>query len=404
MKKKYIIVFIALLGIIFYISNTPKVKQYFAEDGYYKILEKAHLIKKCFQPMQDFKEIFDQEGFNYNESNKAIILASLNKLNLDTKEDQLRIPTITHHIYFTNDSKTLNDFYLEKMKANFNKLNSFKNQWQHYIWTNTPEIFSDELKQIQGVKIKNITELEDNLLYQNLINTLNQGMISRAYFAEASDILRFMVVQKFGGIYQDMDYEIYNAEALINLMKKFNFIGGRETINQESYYGSAFFAARANHPILNDVIQKKHRNLDYIKSPDYIKHACYSHDIIYFNSPPLLTIAYFAKNNLEGNSDIILPSWMIFNKDFARFKNKTCDYKKITKADFNRNNDNLISLLTIFKTNFQQSDNITDDNIYYSNKNSPLFNIIGADMFCGNWYDNNHNRKLDYDWNLPWSK
>lgn len=390
MKKKFIISFILILIAIVSIKHNHKIKTYFVEEKYYKVLAQLNLIKRCFQPMQNFQDVFIQEGIEYNKANEAVVLDGLNKLKSNLQEgSDLKIPAITHHIYFSSNIKKLNDFYIAKMTANFEKLNALESRWKHYIWTNNPEIFPQEIIHFKGVEIKDINELNGHILYQNLIYVLNKGVNSRAYFAEGSDILRFMVVNQFGGIYQDMDYEIYNAKALESLMKKFDFIGGRENNNSESYYGSAFFAAKANHPILNNAIEMKYRNLDDKKMPEYIKYPCYSNDLIYFNSPPLLTVAYFNRNNIDGNSDIILPSWMIFNNIFARFKNKTCAYNDIKKEEFEYNNQNLKKLMIEFKS---------------LNKEDSKFDIIGADMFCGNWYDDQHNSKTQYRWNWFWDK
>jgi mannosyltransferase OCH1-like enzyme len=393
MKKAVFAIFFLVI-IIVSIKHRERVRGYLAEEKYYKILEKVHIIKRCYQPMQDFKEVFLQEGFDYKALDEQVTADGLVKLAHMKNSLDYKIPTITHHIYFTSNSKILNDFYLEKMKANFSKLNAVSGNWQHYIWTNKQEIFLDELRDIPGVMVREVLELKEHILYPSVLEALNKGQVSRAYFAEASDILRFILVQKFGGVYHDMDYEIYNAEALSNMMKNFDFIGGRELYKEESYYGSAFFAAKANHPVLNDVVEKKHRNSMIMNAPNYIKYPCYSNDLVYFNSPPLLTLAYFNKNNIEGNEDIILPAWMVFNVDFARYKNKTCHYSLITRDEFKRNNKNLSALVAGYTNHLTIIDNA--ENIYY--KNNTEFPIIGADMFCGNWYDNKNNYKNKYHW------
>jgi hypothetical protein len=193
-----------------------------------------------------------------------------------------------------------------------------------------------------------------------------------------------MVVQKFGGIYNDMDYEIYNAKALYNLMRKFDFIGGRELAKIESYIGNSFIASKANHHILNDVVIRMYNNISGLNGCNYLKYPCNLYDKIYFNGIPLLTFAYFSKNNQEGNNDVILPPWMVFNVGFARFKNKTCIYEDIKADDFNKNNQNLDQLILEFNGQIKDGDS-SNDNIYYNLKDHDYFEIIGADMFCGGW-------------------
>ena len=347
-----------------------------------------NILKPCYNASDDFFKIFAQEGINYSELEQKITRKTQDKLSkiIANDNNKSKIPPITHHIYFTPEesSKQLNDFYNETMKATFARLNNLNIKWNHYIWTNNPKIFPEDLKQIKGVEIKSIAELSSHILYKDLVESIKNGEKQKAYYSQASDILRFLLVQKFGGIYGDMDYEIYNAKALYELMQNFDFIGGKETSQDKSYYGSAFLAAKANHPILNEIIKKYYRNAYDKNPPEYIKYPCRPTDGIYFNAPPLVTISFFKKNNIEENNDIILPSWMIFNVSFARFKNKTCDYNSITKSEAIKNNNNLAKLIEQF---INKSDN-------HSNEK-----IIGADMFCGGWASGNKEiKKRIYYW------
>ena len=179
-----------------------------------------------------------------------------------------------------------------------------------------------------------------------------------------------------------MDYEIYNADKLFDLMKQFDFIGGRELTKPLSYYGSAFFAAKANHPVLNEAVARRIRNWKGENCPIYIKYPCNLYDGIYFNAPPLITLAYFAKNNIDGNNDVILSPWMIFNAGFALSKNLGCEYAKLTKAEFEQKNHDLVKLLSEFA---KQANEKND--------------IIGADMFCGGWSDTKVSKNYYWNWN-----
>ncbi len=79
-----------------------------------------------------------------------------------------------------------------------------------------------------------------------------------------------------------------------------------------------------------------------------------------------------------------MPSWILFNVDFARYKNKQCDYKKILKEAFVKNDKNINSLLEIYSSNLSADE---ETNVYYSLKNRASYKVIGADMFCGNWHN-----------------
>ena len=407
MKTKKIFIIVLSLIMIFGIVKLPKIKRYFAEERYYGVFSALNIVKPCFNPYKQIKDVFVQEGFDYIVEDGKVVSDSLKKITDKSVniEDKFNIPTITHQIYFSPTKANisiLKDFYVEKLKANFTKLSSINNNWQHNIWTNNPDIFPKEIKEINGVVIRDISEFNDHALYPYLIEALEKANNLPAYLAESSDLMRLLVLQKLGGIYNDMDYEIYNAAPLIEYMKKFDFIGGREKINSISYYANSFLAAKPNHPVINEAVLRMIRNYrqdaNDPNTPDYVKYPCTENDRLYFNGPPLITLAYFAKNNIEGNNDLILPSWMILNISFAHYKNKFCDYSKITKEDFIKNNNNLLQLIKGFNDNFKEEalekdyavansngQKETEHNIYYNLKYRNDYNIIGADMGCGTW-------------------
>jgi hypothetical protein len=399
-KKIFSIVCYGLIVTIFCIAliKKDKIIRYIENERYkrtfYNIFVMLGKAERCYIPQKHIIEVFNQENIDYYSEDLKITKSSLEKLsNLNLETGNLRIPLITHHIYFSFNNK-LNEFYIEKMKANFSRLNAISPNWQHYIWTNKADLFPQEITEIKGVKTRFIEELSDHPLYEILSHTIEKGKKLKAYFSEASDLSRFMLLQTIGGIYNDMDYEIYNAEELLKLIKRFDFIGGRELYNRKSYYGSAFIAAKPNHPILNDLITREINNYKKLNVADYIKYPCTELDRIYFNAPPLVTLSYFKKNNIDGNNDIILPAWMIYNFDYAHYKNKTCEYNTIKKEDFIK--DGLAELLSDYSKNPEipkenkDNHNISQEdinNIYYNINKRGEFPIIGADMGCGTWVE-----------------
>lgn len=381
MKINKINLLIFMLTIVVMLLSSPK-------EIFRQSLIGLHIIKKCYKPSSDFIEIFKQENIDYKKEDQAMVEDGIRKLqDKELLQNRYTIPKVTHHIYFTSDSpKLLTPFFIEKLKATFNKLNNVESGWSHYIWTNKREIVPDEIIKIDGVKIKNISEFKGHTLYKYLADSIQKGNEIKAYFAEGSDLLRLMAVQKYGGIYNDMDYEIYNPEAMLGLLNKFDFIGGREITKSLSLYGNSFIAAKPNHPIINQSITLSLRNQRLNNNvPDYIKYPCNEFDRVYFNGPLLFTMSYFQKNNQDSNVDIILPTWMILNASFARYKNyKGCNYNEVTKDDFNKVESNLVNLLKEYPS-IAKEEGVEDSNIYYSIKNRDKYDIIGADMFCGGW-------------------
>lgn len=405
-KNKLLLIFLCAC-LIFALFKADKIKRYFYEERYYNIFAALGLTKTCYNPYKHNKDVFAQEGFDYIKYNNEVVLDGLKKIDsIDYTLTKYKIPPISHQVYVTPETsnlKVIKDFYIEKLKANFERLNEQDRYWQHYIWTNNPNIFPEELRDIAGVIVKDIKELKDHQLYKNIELTIKKSFKLPAYLAEASDIIRLIVLQKYGGVYSDMDYEIYNSKLLLTYMRNFNFLGGREKTESISYYGNSFIAASLNHPVINQALSMMERNyardMSDAKTPDYIKYPCTENDRLYFNGPPLITLAYFDKNNLDENKDLILPSWMILNLSFARYKNQTCDYSSITREYFKQRSVNLTQLIKKYldgynpyldEYNYNYSEqprhfSKQEDNIYYNLKYRKNYNIIGADMGCGTW-------------------
>lgn len=412
MKKYFIIIGLLIIAAAF----TPGIQNFFEKQRYYKYLLKLNFIKHCYVAHPDIEEILAQEGFDYFSKDKEVTSDGLKKLEDKTIKDKdvPTIPTISHRVYFSaqDSQKKLDDFYIEEMKLHFNNLNSLSDTWKHLIWTNQPNLFPEEITDIKGVEVRSIEEFKDHPSYDYVIEALKKGNDSRPYLTEATDFVRLMVVQKFGGVYTDNDYEIYNLEKFSDLMNKFDFIGARETIRLDSFYTNSFFAAKPDHPILNDVLERRLRNYNILEAPTYTKYPCNIYDRILFNGPVLMAISYFAKNNIEGNNDIILPSWMMMNMDFSRYKNNNCKLSEITKDSFKENSKNLDQIISSFVIKpkleeWQYTYNLehpsSEQNIYYNLKDRSMFSIIGSDASCGTWIIKGNHKKFHY-WNWPWNK
>jgi len=409
--KKFCLI-IALILCALLIFKKDKVVKYFQEEKYYNALVKIHALKKCYNPSYHFEDIFIQEGLNYKTLNEQTINTSLTKLDhLNSANSETKIPKITHKIYFTSSQNTnLASFYFEELKANYTELNKI-DVWQHNFWTNKQTIIPEDIEKIQGVKIRYFDELKNDSLYPVLENLILNGQQKKPYLAQAADLFRLMVMQRWGGVYSDVDYETYDPAELLKLMSNFDFIGGREHYGVNSYYGNSFLAAKPNHPILNEAISLSKRNYSQNQDlPDYLKYPCSNYDTLYFNGPPLITIAYFNKNNLDGNNDIILPPWMLYNVNFILYKNKSCDLIKSNNVSLKEYNLAIDDLQRDFFKNpiiipGQQYDldvsSKIHENIFYNLKDRNQYKIIGADMFCGSWTEKGKAFKKIFYWNIP---
>jgi|GEM_PF-2372430 len=307
----------------------------------------------CFDKLST--DIFVSEGIDYEKQNKALVEDSSYRLrHISEYTTDKKIPLITHQIYFTSKEspREIDDLSLNKMILSAERLNGVDSDWKHYIWTNNPAIIPESFTSINNVEIHQIEELEDLDLYLSLKDILEDDS-NKTRFVEASDLTRIMALYKFGGIYHDLDYEIYRPEKLLELIKSFDFVGAKELPNEITAIGNAFMASIPNHPIITEAqkLLKRNINIDeFSEVPEYIKYTCSKwHETWYKTSPPVITMAvYKAANN--GTLDVILPSNVLYNVEYARYNapgSRCYDSTKIVKT--------------------------LDPE------------TIGADMFCGSW-------------------
>lgn len=312
------------------------------------------------------KEMYEQENIDYDLSHPQIMNESLRKIYTigDYSNETLKIPTITHQIYFSFDDRT-NPIISSSITKTINTISRLNSQsdFCHYIWTNKEEIIPESIKSLKGVEIHLVQELEQTRLFPELNLYLTQALVGqdKGKMSMSSDVLRSLVVREFGGIYRDFDYEVFDADLLYKYMKSFNFIGGIEFVEKYSFVGSAFFAASPNHNIMSieaDIIERNiHSHSD---TPEYIKfpHSKFE-KAIYTAGPTAITMAFYKGYDLGSNVDILLPPKVLFNFEYAW--SLTPDSKCYHRLD----EDNPPKL--------------------FNEYNGYLLKTIGADMFCGDW-------------------
>ena len=276
---------------------------------------KKLICNQCFPIDQAIN--LEEEGIrNVEQRTKEIISASIIKYNnLGKKSKYLdSVPYITHHVYFTpsENPKPLKPAdILNIIKTSFD-LNKFSPRWKHYIWTNNPEILPPEFAMIPNLEIRNIDEFKDHMIYKELTSLIYSTNFSKRYFAASSDVARMMIVEKLGGIYMDLDYEIYDYPAFMRLIRTNNFVGGVITNYAKfSEANSSFFAAKPAHQILTSAVSLLYRNLTSKDLPNYVKFPCSRSHSNVFTTSMSLTIAIY--KNLDVKTDIYLPLRFLFD-------------------------------------------------------------------------------------------
>jgi mannosyltransferase OCH1-like enzyme len=306
-----------------------------------KIIDDGHEGIGRFDP-----RVLQQEGVPHEETYRNWRKDCKDKLEkLDSfKGEDYKIPAIEHAVFFTSNSspKELKDEYVQKLSDTAKRLKAVNPNFRHILWTNNPDIRDIEsvqkiLKEVPNLEIKTIYEFADHPLQQNLSTLIEKGQQDSRAFVEASDIARVMVAQKYGGVYHDLDYEIFDAQAMVSYMKSFNYFNGREEHNRyDSFSGNAFIATAPHHPVIEKAAQLIKRNLD--KGPDapkYIHEPLNKFDsVICTTGPSVLNIAYHLEGNKHGNNDMMFPGNVLYNADFARDKSSDKLLKPLPVTDF----------------------------------------------------------------------
>lgn len=132
----------------------------------------------------------------------------------------------------------------------------------HQIWLGspTPEKYHHWMKtwaNLKGWEYKLWTDEEVSKLSLH-----NQDLYDRSSnFGEKSDILRLEILERFGGLYVDTDFECYNVDVLDELNRSFDFYIGFEPLEHGFIRRykmfkicNALIAAKPHHPLINDFI------------------------------------------------------------------------------------------------------------------------------------------------------
>jgi|GEM_PF-5829934 len=278
-------------------------------------------------------EVFEQEGFNHEQEHQKWEERTGRQLSYHNNakdKEKYKIPPITHSVYLTSDQNPnpMKELYIDNYGKTSERLSAEDSNFVHYLWVNFDpkdpkykDVIPEEIRAIPNLKIRNIRKFEDHPLYQNTADFLENGR-SASKFVEASDLVRVMAMEAKGGVYHDLDWKLYDAKEMIRYMKNFDFIGGREGEEWTSSIGNAMFAAKAEHPVTKKLSQLIDRNLnekDPDLLPDYIKYPQREFDRIISSSGPIaITMAYNLAGNKDKNRDLICPSKILYNADYAR--------------------------------------------------------------------------------------
>jgi len=160
--------------------------------------------------------------------------------------DQLRIPKLMHHIWFgvpfSQEFKRLRKTWLDR-----------HTDWTFIFWTDRP------INDPDAYCVYSFQELEVVLeqgMHKRIVVDVHALEFDNRYmfdatknYGERSDILKWEVVYRYGGVYIDTDFECY--QPLDPLHELFDFYTGLQPLDTgRVQLGAALFAAHPHHTIL----------------------------------------------------------------------------------------------------------------------------------------------------------
>lgn len=353
--------------------------------------EEARPTSKSYHS-SDTDEIFTQEDLKDAFDARDEIL----KNSADVKKGiKKSIPHIFHNIYFTSkdNPKEIKDSDVEIIKNNVLKTMLAFPDREYILWTNDNNI-QVTIRNIEGLRIENIYGISDN----DLNSELSEKIVSED-FGMASDILRAVLIKKYGGTYLDLDYAIYNYSLLRDFINSYTLILGKDSLGKE-YFGNAFIAASPNHSVLINYVNKIKNNLSmpdpkdksnacvvekWDGVPEYVKYPANDFsNVITKTGPTVLTIAFY-KSLKDGDiisTDIGLNPGIIFHYPGIKADKLVTIYDPVVgeQLSFIYLPENNINIDSGNQTSYYDITGII------SSRTEDL--VLGNDAYAGSWIPN----------------
>lgn len=238
----------------------------------------------------DFPHVYDQE---HNKQILQCLKYIYNKYNFSQVpvQQECKIPKIIHCVW-------LGSKLPEKYVPYYQTWKDMHPHWTFIFWTDTPENYD------QGVRVRSFDELSEALTKGDqkflVVDTRDINFDNKKFFDEAinygerSDILKWEIVYRFGGMYVDTDFECLRPFDFLHHM--YDFYTGIQPLDTACLQlGAALFAAVPGHPILKYCV-------DTIK--DDHKH----HEIVLKTGPLHFTKSFYFAATKDNTAAVALPA------------------------------------------------------------------------------------------------
>jgi hypothetical protein len=215
---------------------------------------------------------------NSEDMARYVKAKSLYEKNLPSKvfaTTKVRIPTIIHQIWL---GPNLPPAYFVEFQ---DRIKTLHPDWEYHLWNESD---------LEDLKLDNWDIVEKS-----------------ANFAEKSDIIRGDLLDRFGGVYMDVDMDL--RYPLHELHEKYDFYAGMEhphqisTTSNQIWVGISIMASRPGHPIIKNWKQRVRDCWDDVES-SFSSQVAKVINHTYFT----FTHAVMQEIDLPGNIDLLLPA------------------------------------------------------------------------------------------------
>lgn len=181
-------------------------------------------------------------------------------------QEKPRIPLVSHTIWLTDpeNPKELTTQYLNWYQASV-QCNLKENGWRHFFWIQDKGLLPETMKNLDSdVEVKLISrDLPDDFHLKNHF----YRELGKKKYGKASDVLRCVILNYYGGVYRDVD--LIFLKPLTALNYGYDLYVGME--HHCGYPGNALIASRAGHPVITKMLEILDRNFDPKRAPKYIQ-------------------------------------------------------------------------------------------------------------------------------------
>ena len=200
----------------------------------------------------------------------------------------------------------------------------------HQIWLGSPvpERFKEWMRTWQGwegwkYKLWTDADVEAFGLH-------NQALYDKAAnYGERSDIFRYEILNREGGLYVDVDFQCFNREFFNYAHGHYDFYTGIEPLETTNLsINNALIASCPDHPLLKAIIHDMQEN--YLTAYDP---SLGVYTTIATTGPRYLTKQFKRKELHKGKVDIALPPTFFYPLIWDDFKLPKTDYAKFLKPE-----------------------------------------------------------------------